>query len=275
MICPICKSNIREGSLVCPVCGKQLQPEAPGVHNIETVEPPKTENSPSSFPEQVRGNAQEQPAVRPQVQPPEKDPSFETVQSKPAAETEIRNSRPDMPGNRNFQGNMPQGNRPNMGGGRQDGPVQGPAGRNYQQYQNIPPQGQPPRGPSQPRPAGVNPAQRRPLSEKEYNLLRKNLSTRSLISFICGIFGICSGFLSLPFSIVGLVISIVVRNEYKNRNLQPDTDLKLTNVGFICSIIGIVFGAIALIMILISGAGIIAALSALADMGGGSSYYGY
>ena len=145
----------------------------------------------------------------------------------------------------------------------------------YQQYQNIPPQGQPPRGPSQPRPAGVNPAQRRPLSEKEYNLLRKNLSTRSLISFICGIFGICSGFLSLPFSIVGLVISIVVRNEYKNRNLQPDTDLKLTNVGFICSIIGIVFGAIALIMILISGAGIIAALSALADMGGGSSYYGY
>ncbi|MBR2737042.1 MAG: hypothetical protein IKD86_07025 [Firmicutes bacterium] len=315
MICPICKSNIRDGSTVCPVCGKTLQQDAPEIHKIETVESPKAaENTPSPVPEQNQpapeqgagrpqaaempkeqgaarpqtvGMSPEQGTVRPQspgapqnqggVRPQAADnrPAFEAAQNRPASEAEVRNSRNGMPENRNFQNAGPQGNPPYMGNGRQNGPGQGPSGRNYQPYQqNIPPQGQHSRGPSQHRPAGgMNTVQKRPLSEKEYDLLRRNLSIKSMIAFICGIFGICSGFFNLPFSIVGLVMSIIVRNEYKNRNFQQDTDLKLANVGFICCIIGIVVGAIALITILISGAGIISALSSLTSSTGG--YYGY
>ncbi len=316
MICPICKSNIRDGSTVCPVCGKTLQQDAPEIHKIETVESPKAvENTPSAFSEQAQpapdqGAARPQaaespkeqnavppqsagmspdqgPAARPQApgtpqnqagvrpQPAENRPAFDNVQNRPAPEAEVRNSRTGMAENRNYQNAMPQGNAPYMGNGRQNGPGQGPAGRNYQPYQqNIPPQGQPSRGPSQHRPAGgMNTVQKRPLSEKEYDLLRRNLSIKSMIAFICGIFGICSGFFNLPFSIVGLVMSIIVKNEYKNRNFQQDTDLKLANVGFICCIIGIVVGAIAVITILISGAGIISALSSLSSSSGG--YYGY
>ena len=39
MICPTCKSNIRDGAVFCPVCGKPVQQTAAsGLHNIETVE---------------------------------------------------------------------------------------------------------------------------------------------------------------------------------------------------------------------------------------------
>ena len=41
MICPVCKSNIREDAVFCPVCGKPVPLDSPDIHKIETVELPK------------------------------------------------------------------------------------------------------------------------------------------------------------------------------------------------------------------------------------------
>lgn len=118
---------------------------------------------------------------------------------------------------------------------------------------------------------------RRPLSEAEYLAVKKSLSTKTLIAFILSIFGICSITFDLPCAIIGFVFSMIVRNEYRNRGLQPDTDLKLANVAFICSIVGLVIGVIMLFVIFAFGVTVASLIAALSSMvsSAGSLYGGF
>ena len=283
MICPICKSNIRDGSVFCPVCGKPVPQDNPDIHNIETVELPKDNDSQSAVFRHSEISAAET------AESPVQEASAENVPRPAPSQQAAQEPVPDQmdydrpSGSAPYSGDAPQGSRPQRArAGAAPHPQSdrqaGGAGRPYHQYQNGPRQGQQHGQPGHHQASRQQGMDRKPasmLSEPEQFHIRKTLSTRALVAFICSIFGICSVAVGLPCAIVGLVISIIVRNEYRNRGFQKDTDLKLANAAFVCSIIGIVIGVIGLIILMATGAGIAAGLSALASMGSGGSYYGF
>ena len=125
-----------------------------------------------------------------------------------------------------------------------------------------------------PRPRSSNRGQR-PLSEKEALRLKESFSKKAVTAFIFSIFGICMFGIHLPFSIVGLVLSIIVRNGYRDRGIQKDSDLKLANAAFVCSIIGLVLGVFDVIILLTAGTGIVSALNSLTSLTSGGGYYGF
>lgn len=275
MICPTCKSNIRDDAAFCPVCGKPVIQDTPEIHNIETVELPKKD--PVQAAASAASAASEEMEAK-QNFSAESAGTADSAVNRQSYQQEAQNtSAPGAARYENVQrqgrpAGMSQENRPQRGTGSGGQGMPGQQNRAYHQYQRGNPQG------AAPRPQAMNrmPQQPvRPLNEKEEDRLRNSLSKKSTIAFIFSIFGICGFTFNLPCAIIALIFSMIVKNEYKNRGFQKDTDLKLANAAFICAIIGIVIGVIGLLVLLISGAGIIAGLSSLSSMASGSSYYGY
>lgn len=265
MICPVCKSNIRDDAVFCPVCGKPVPQETPEIHNIETVELPKNVEGRESSPADQRK--------------PESAP-FQEQSGRPVPNETVSHEQQAIPptGSRREQSLEHSGDaaarhpRP-----RQEKADPGRQSRPYPpQYRKTPAPGsaETSRG-ARPHSNNRNSGSMRPLSEKEAILLKNNLSRKAIVAFFCGIFGIGAVAMNLPFSIVGLVLSIIVKNGYRDRGFQKDSDLKLANAAFVCSIIGIVLGVIGLIVLMATGAGIIAALNSLASLSSGGSYYGF
>ena len=258
MICPTCKSNISDESVLCPVCGKPVSQDHPDIHSEEKVELPKRDEEPPV----VRSNDDPH-----QAQP---SPSGEPVATR---QMPVNEKRTELTGQE-----MPhRANRPSPDAAMPEGRYHhDPSGRGpSRQYRNLPPHNPGARRPA-PGSSGMSGMSVRPLSEKEEVQLRHGISIKSILAFIFSIFGLSSIVMDLPCGIVGLVLSIIVRNEYRNRGWQKDTDLKLADAAFVCSIIGIVLGVIGLIVMMFTGAGVVAGLSALASLGsGGSSYYGF
>lgn len=258
MICPTCKSNIRDESVLCPVCGKPVSQDNPDVHSVETVELPKRDEEP--------------PVVRNNDDPrqTQSSPSGETVATRqmPVNEKRTEFTGPEM---------QHRANRPSPDTTIPEGRYHhDPSGRGpSRQYRNSPPHNPGARRPV-PGSSGMSGMSVHPLSETEEVQLRHGISIKSILAFIFSIFGLSSIIMDLPCGIVGLVLSIIVKNEYRNRGWQKDTDLRLADAAFICSIIGIVLGVISLIVMMVTGVEIVAGLSALASLAsGGSSYYGF
>ncbi len=271
MICPTCKSNIRDDSAFCPVCGKPIPQNTPDLPHSGTAELPESHEEAaehSHHPEALRQNV----------------PGGESAE--PADDQEKRSEESAVPRPASHEGKPvgfqtnempPRGTRPQQGGPAPERNAHpGQQGQGYRhQYRNIPPQGHPGRGQA-PHPSGMNRPSENPLSERELFHLKHRLSIRAMMAFIFSIFGICGITMNLPCAIIALIMSIIVRNEYRDRGWQRDTDLKLANAAFICSIIGLVIGVIGLIVLMVTGAGLIAGLSALGSLAsGGSGYYGF
>ena len=264
MICPICKSNIRDDAVFCPVCGKPVPQNSPNIHNIETVELPK----------QKQRAEHEHPVAKERTSVGSNASSDSAAGYEPVSSGQLSDRE---------KGPTPEGNR--------DHSVKETARRESFRHENAAPR-QPERpspnyrdtsrhgaaaaqSESESRQNARRNGQMRYLSEKETFRVRNNLSKKAQISFIFAIFGLCAFTLNLPCAIIGLVFSIIVRNEYRDRDWKKDTDLKLANAAFVCSIIGIVLGVIGIIILMISGAGIIAALTTLASWSTGGNYYGF
>ena len=95
---------------------------------------------------------------------------------------------------------------------------------------------------------------------EEKNVTKKTApnSVAALVLGICSIVLVC-GFVGLVCGIVGLVLANKGLVQY-NEDPSLYTDNKMLNAGKITSIIGIVFGAIAVILTLIYGVSIFAIL---------------
>ena len=102
-----------------------------------------------------------------------------------------------------------------------------------------------------------------PLTPEQAEKEKSDNRIKTIIGFICGIFGLAGFGGNLAFAIVGVVFCSIVRKSYKNHGFKPDTDKKLADAGFICSVIGIAVGVIWLIALCVIGAGVGAALHSL------------
>ena len=227
MICPKCKNLISDNVELCPVCGYRFE-------RAEKIaaEPSAPRTSLSSENGQIEENRQ-QGASR-------------NAQARPTGAGAQQGAGPNAQA-------RPTGAGAQQGAGRNA--QARPAGAGAQQFQwqaqNMN------RGPVPP----FRPVE--PLTPEQAEKEKSDNRIKTIIGFICGIFGLAGFGGNLAFAIVGVVFCSIVRKSYKNHGFKPDTDKKLADAGFICSVIGIAVGVIWLIALCVIGAGVGAALHSL------------
>ena len=227
MICPKCKNLISDNVELCPVCGYRFE-------RAEKIaaEPSAPRTSLSSENGQIEENRQQGASRNAQARP--------------------TGAGAQQGAGRNAQA-RPTGAGAQQGAGRNA--QARPAGAGAQQFQwqaqNMN------RGPVPP----FRPVE--PLTPEQAEKEKSDNRIKTIIGFICGIFGLAGFGGNLAFAIVGVVFCSIVRKSYKNHGFKPDTDKKLADAGFICSVIGIAVGVIWLIALCVIGAGVGAALHSL------------
>ncbi|MDD7408963.1 MAG: zinc-ribbon domain-containing protein [Anaerovoracaceae bacterium] len=256
MICPKCKSKIDDDAKFCPVCGVSLEGNGAGTvsqgsaraysQGSARAADSKAEAAPEAVDEKV----------------PERS-AGPAAEPKPEAGAEGINAERE---NRGFgQGSAREQGRPRQEAEnqraqrppRQEGfngnGQRGPAGNGQPQWNG--------RNPNR----GQVPPRRPAAYPERIEKIKSDLRVKAMVGFICGIFAIAGVGANLAFSIVGLVFTIIVRKGYNKYGLEPDTDKKLANAGFVCSIIGLILGGILIICLFVFGAAIGALLGSLSS----------
>ncbi|MGI6205509.1 MAG: zinc-ribbon domain-containing protein [Anaerovoracaceae bacterium] len=295
MICPKCHTKVADTATVCPVCGFDLssvakpEGEAGGqpAGNVSGAGAAGENVNASSEAEKMSkdGNtasagagAAASGAGRPEAgsqqtgsqqagsqQPGSQQTGSQQPGSQQAGNQGANAYRASSQGQQPGAGNYRQPNggpRPTGAPGSQGGRPRGNQGAGYQyNWQKQP--GQP--GMQGGRPNGQVPPYRpvEPLSPEEAEKVKSDLRVRSIIGFICGILAIAGCGVNIAFAIIGIVFTSIVKNAYKRHGFQPDTDKKLADAGFVCSIVGIVVGVILLIVMIAFAASLGALVSTL------------